>query len=167
MLRDNINPPSPEKKEIESLGRIFREGDKVIQQKNIDSVSNGETGMITKIAPNDEGTIIINIDFGHDRVVDYKKEDLEMIDWSYAMTVHKSQGSEANVVIFNLLDEHGIMLKRNLLYTAITRAKKKVYIIGTMTAIQRAVMSGESNEDKRNTLLSSKIRFFMQEEKAA
>lgn len=167
LLRDNINPPSPEKKEIESLGRIFREGDKVIQQKNIDSVSNGETGMITKIAPNDEGTIIINIDFGHDRVVDYKKEDLEMIDWSYAMTVHKSQGSEANVVIFNLLDEHGIMLKRNLLYTAITRAKKKVYIIGTMTAIQRAVMSGESNEDKRNTLLSSKIRFLMQEEKAA
>lgn len=167
LLRDNINPPDPNKKEIESLGRLFREGDKVIQLKNVDSVSNGETGMITRIAPDDEGTLIVNIDFGHDRVVNYKQEDLEMIDWSYAMTVHKSQGSEANVVIFNLLDEHGIMLKRNLLYTAITRAKKKVYIIGSMSAIQTAVLSGESNEDRRNTLLSSKIRFFMKQEKAA
>ena len=94
-------------------------------------------------------------------------DDLDLIDWSYAMTVHKSQGSEADTVIFNLLDGHGIMLKRNLLYTAITRAKKKVYIIGSMSAIQKAVSSGLSNEDRRITLLSPLIRYFVEKKKAA
>ena len=177
-LRDFANPPSENKKEIDGgKGKIFREGDKVIQLKNVDAISNGDVGIITKISDeavlDDEGHQVIEnekpkyekkvtIDFGNDRIVSYDKEDLQMIDWSYAMTVHKSQGSEAHTVIFNLLDSHGIMLKRNLLYTAVTRAKKKVIIIGQMSAIEKAVVSGVSEEDRRTTLLSSKIRYFME-----
>ena len=85
----------------------------------------------------------------------------DMLDWSYAMTVHKSQGSEARVVILNLLDGHYKMLKRNLLYTAITRAKVRVYIVGSMTAIEKAVASGVSLDDRRTTLLSQKLRYVM------
>lgn len=160
-MRDEANPPSPDKAEVVYGSKIYREGDKIIQLKNVDNISNGDIGFITKIYK-DENRTFVKIDFGHERIVDYSMDDLDLIDWSYAMTVHKSQGSEADTVIFNLLDGHGIMLKRNLLYTAITRAKKKVYIIGSMSAIQKAVSSGISNEDRRITLLASTIRYFVE-----
>lgn len=167
LIRDEVNPPDKNKKEIQFINRVYREGDKVIQLKNIDNISNGDVGFITKIydETTEKGTITqkIKIDFGHSRIVTYTVEDLEMIDWAYAITVHKSQGSEANTVIVDLLDGHGIMLKRNLLYTAVTRAKKKVYIIGTMSAIEKAVKSGMSEEDRRQTLLAAKIRYFMEQ----
>lgn len=165
-MRDEANPPSPEKAEVVFGNKTYREGDKIIQLKNVDNISNGDIGFITKIYE-DKNKTFVKIDFGHDRIVDYSMDDLDLIDWSYAMTVHKSQGSEADTVIFNLLDGHGIMLKRNLLYTAITRAKKKVYIIGSMSAIQKAVSSGLSNEDRRITLLSPLIRYFVEKKKAA
>ena len=158
LLRDTVNPPSPDKKEITYKAKIFREGDKVIQLKNVDNISNGDVGRIIAVKTGENP--VATIDFGHGRTKDYTEKDLEIIDWSYAMTVHKSQGSEANVVIFNLLEGHGRMLKRNLLYTAITRAKKKVYIIGQQSAIDKAVASGVSREDTRNTLLASKIKYF-------
>jgi exodeoxyribonuclease V alpha subunit len=174
LLRDSVNPPADNKAEINTDGRIFREGDKVIQLKNVDNIANGDVGIITKIGteraveftddgePSEKVKELITIDFGHDRIVKYEKDDMKLVDWSYAMTVHKSQGSEANTVIFNIMDGHGIMLKRNLLYTAITRAKKKVYIIGTMSAIQKAVQSGVSDEDRRCTLLAARIKNIME-----
>jgi len=165
LLRDDVNPASPDKKEITCKSKVFREGDKVIQLQNVDNISNGDVGRIISIQTGETPTA--TIDFGHGRIKDYTEKDLEIIDWAYAMTVHKSQGSEAKVVIFNLLDGHGIMLKRNLLYTAVTRAKVKVYIVGQQSAIDKAVVSGVSKEDVRNTLLASKIRYLYNMKKAA
>lgn len=167
-LRDQINPPSPNKKEFKVGLRYYREGDKVMNLKNSEVVSNGEIGMITrffkkKVSEEEdaEKKMVMEVDFGHDKVTYTDEEAMERIDWAYAMTVHKSQGSEAKVVILNLMDGHGIMLKRNLLYTAITRAKQKVYIIGSWSAIRKSVVSGVSIEDRRNTLLAQKLRYLM------
>lgn len=173
-IRDQVNPPSPKKEEFICGNKVFRVADKVIQLKNVDDIANGDIGIITNIGVATEKTpdgtekeeVKVTIDFGHGRIVNYDQDDMKEVDWSYAMTVHKSQGSEANVVIFNILDGHGIMLKRNLLYTAITRAKKKVYIVGSMNAIQIAVNSGVSPEDRRNTMLAQRIKFLMSKRSA-
>ena len=88
---------------------------------------------------------------------------METIDWAYATTVHKSQGSEYKIVIFNIMEGHSIMLKRNLAYTAVTRAKSKVIIIGNKSALVQAIKTGIEDEDKRNTMLA--IRLKMMKEK--
>lgn len=164
-IRDKINPPSPNKSEMTAFGKVFREGDKVMQTKNIDEISNGDIGMITKITGVADKTV--TIDFGDDRVVDYGMADMETVQWAYATTVHKSQGSEYKVVIFNVLDGHSVMLKRNLIYTAVTRAKTKVYIVGSKAALCKAILTGTDDRDKRNTCLAARIRFFYKQAIAA
>ncbi len=155
-IKDIVNPPAPSKKEMTAFGKTFREGDKVMQTKTLDDVSNGDIGYITKIIKKDEPVAII--DFGDDRVVEYYQADLETVDWAYATTVHKSQGSEYKIVIFNIMNGHDIMLKRNLAYTAVTRAKQKVIIIGQKSALVKAIRTGIENEDKRNTLLAERLK---------
>lgn len=145
-----------------AFGKIFREGDKVMQTKTTDDISNGDIGYITKIIGSDGEQIAI-IDFGDERVVEYYQSDMETIDWAYATTVHKSQGSEYKIVIFNIMEGHSIMLKRNLAYTAVTRAKSKVIIIGNKSALVQAIKTGIEDEDKRNTMLA--IRLKMMKEK--
>ena len=156
IIRDKVNPPSDNKAEVTAFGRLFREGDKVMQTKNVEEISNGDIGYITEIS----GAVDkkITIDFGDDRVVDYEMGDMETVQWAYATTVHKSQGSEYKVVIFNILPGHSVMLKRNLVYTAVTRARQKVYIIGSKEALFRAVLTGMDDKDKRNTMLAQFIR---------
>ncbi len=161
-IKDIINPPTPSKKEMVAFGKIFREGDKVMQTKTTDDISNGDIGYITKIIGSDGEQIAI-IDFGDERVVEYYQSDMETIDWAYATTVHKSQGSEYKIVIFNIMEGHSIMLKRNLAYTAVTRAKSKVIIIGNKSALVQAIKTGIEDEDKRNTMLA--IRLKMMKEK--
>jgi len=168
-IRDLINPHDGKKAEMKVKDKVYRVGDKVINMKNNDIASNGETGMIVGIGPKiftsksgkEEAKKCITVDFGHDKR-DYDLDDAtEMLDWAYAMTVHKSQGSEAKVVILNLMEGHNRMLKRNLLYTAITRAKVRVYIIGQPRAIDIAVRSGVSKSDRRTTMLAQKIKYMM------
>lgn len=86
----------------------------------------------------------------------YKGNDLGEISLAYAVTVHKSQGSEYDTVIIVLVNSHSIMLQRNLLYTAVTRAKKKVILVGTKAALQRAVRA--TDKSKRYTLLAQRLK---------
>lgn len=159
-IRDSVNPPAPNKKEVMAQNRLFRVGDKVMQTRNVDEISNGDIGYITNIFSSGSNAEI-QIDFDDDRIVVYDISEMENIIWAYATTVHKSQGSEYKVVIFNILDGHSVMLKRNLLYTAVTRARQKVYIVGCKAAIIRAVLTGTDDKDKRNTLLGCRLQHML------
>ena len=158
-IQDIINPPAPNiKAEISAFGKKFRVYDRVMQTKTDDEadVTNGDIGTITAIIGHGEDATIV-IDFGDDRVVNYSTSDLETVDLAYATTVHKSQGSEYKIVVFNIMEGHSIMLKRNLVYTAVTRAKKKVIIVGEKTALIKAICNGVDDTDKRNTMLSYRL----------
>ena len=130
----------------------FSVGDKVMQIKNSEDVANGDIGYITSISEQD-GELIATINFG-DRVLDYKKKNMEEIIHAYACTIHKSQGAEFDTIIIPILKEHGIMLERALFYTAITRAIKRVIVITSNgnTYIKRAI--DEMKKIERGTLLS-------------
>lgn len=154
-IHNLINPPNAYKAELIVNGTVYRVGDKVMQTKNKDNVSNGDIGYITKI---NTAATEITVDFGF-QVVEYTISDLEMLEHAYATSVHKSQGAEYEVVIINLLNTHKIMLWRNLIYTAITRAKRKVIIVGQKDAIETAIKNSTNKECKRNTLLAVRLRF--------
>lgn len=105
LLREKINPPAPDKAEVVHGTRRFRCGDKVMQIKNCDEISNGDVGYITKICKvGDETTV--TIDFGDGRMAEYDTSQLDMLDLGYASTIHKSQGSEYRSVIINLQCAH-------------------------------------------------------------
>lgn len=95
------------------------------------------------------------MEFSDARTVEYGKEDLDIVELSYAMTIHKSQGSEYDTIILPILTSFYIMLRRNLIYTAITRAKKKVILVGQKQALYMAIHRNDI--DKRNTLLGERI----------
>ena len=99
--------------------------------------SNGDLGRITDFYTDEEGTVKTVIEFPDGRVVTYETEDLEMIEHANAITIHKSQGSECDIVIIPWVRAFYMMLKRNILYTGITRAKKKVYLVGNGTQSAR------------------------------
>lgn len=188
IIRDIVNPPAPDKQEVLTLGgkKLFRLGDRVMNMKNVmkenlfrkrttmkddgsieEMIANGDIGVISKLEKKvftvddrPKITHVATIDFGHQRVVEFDESEMgAQLEWAYAMTVHKSQGSEADVVIFNLLEGHGPMLLRNLIYTAITRAKKKVYLVGTKEAIKIAVGRDMEVVQKRNTMLAQELRY--------
>lgn len=160
-IRDEINPAKSGKAEYAIGKRVFREGDKVVQLKNIMkdgvSISNGDIGYISTIESGNGKTKVI-VSFSMNRVAEYEPFELEDLDLAYATTIHKSQGNQARVVILDILDAHSIMLRRNLLYTAITRAEERVYIVGQKSAISKAISIGVRDEDKRITNLASLIR---------
>ena len=135
---------------MKSLGRIFRVGDRIIQTRNNEDVSNGEVGIISRIYTDDDGERLVDITLLDGREVTYNDELMENVDLSYCITVHKSQGGEFSTVIIPLLKEHYVMLRRNLLYTAISRAKKKVILIGQSQAVYMAIH--KNDVDKRNTV---------------
>ena len=141
-VHDSVNPPSAEKKQIKVGNTLFRVGDKVIQTKNSLYVANGDVGYITKIIPNKDPLFAqFTIDFGEKRIVEYFGREMDKIQLAYSTTVHKSQGSEYDSVILNIQREHSILLKRNLIYTAITRAKKKIVIVGDKFVLLNAAKS--------------------------
>lgn len=151
-LQDALNPPDDEKRERKYIDRTFREGDRVMQMKNNydlewrvygkygvaveegKGIFNGDIGVIKRIHPE---TSEIEIEFFPDRIVFYPFSSLSDLDLSYAVTIHKSQGSEYEAVIIILLNGPGQLLNRNLLYTAITRAKRCVVIIGEREVFYR------------------------------
>lgn len=161
ILQMYLNPPSDRKKEKEHGVIVFREGDKVMQIKNnyqleweirskyglcIDKgtgVFNGDTGIIEEINDFAE-TITVNFDEG--RMVEYSYKLLDELELAYAVTIHKSQGSEYPAVVIPLLSGPRMLMNRNLLYTAVTRAKKCVTIVGDDTTFEQMI---ENNSQQR------------------
>ena len=152
-IRDAINPPSLQP-EVTKGDRTFRVGDKVMQTENSGDVSNGDIGYIRAIEKG-YGDTTVYIDFGDRRLKEYDLEDLSKIELGYATTIHKSQGSEYDSVIINLQCAHSIMLTRPLIYTAVTRGKKRVIIVGERRAACIAIK--KTDTEKRGTCLAQRI----------
>lgn len=148
-LQDRLNPSSLSKAEVETEKVIYREGDRVMQiSNNYDrdwkketgetgkGVFNGDIGVISSI---NKETKEVYVDFEDGRRAKYAKSDYEELVLSYAITIHKSQGSEFDVVVIPVISGPPMLLTRNLLYTAVTRAKKMVVLVGTKQCIGRMV----------------------------
>lgn len=154
-IHELVNPTTSMRPELKVGTRIYRLGDRVLQTKNKGDISNGDVGFIKSVFIGEDNDSTATIEFSGERVVTYAIEDLDMIEPAYAMTIHKSQGSEYPVVILPMLKSFYIMLKRNLVYTAITRAKSKVILIGQKSALFMAIHKNDI--DERNTLLGDRI----------
>ncbi len=155
LLREKVNPPAEGKTEITVGTHKFRCGDKVMQVKNHEDVSNGDIGYITRIYSLGDDTTVV-VDFGDGRMMEYDSSELDMLDLGYASTIHKSQGSEYKSVIINLQCAHYIMLTRPLVYTAITRGKENVIIVGERKALCMAI--NKTDTEKRGTCLAGRLQ---------
>lgn len=154
-MQDRLNPGASGVPEIVRAGRVFRAGDKVMQLRNDydRSVFNGDIGILLEIVGNTHKAVV---DFLDGRVVVYEQGDLDQLTHAYAISVHKSQGSEYPVVIIPLVTQHYMMLQRNLLYTGVTRGKRLVVLIGSRKAVSMATEN--SMTAKRWTWLAERIR---------
>ena len=173
ILQRYLNPAEPGKTETEINGRLFRTGDKVMQIKNnyqiewevstrygltVDrgtGVFNGDMGVITEIDPYTES---LEVEFDEGRKVKYSFEMTEELELAYAITVHKSQGSEYPAVILPLLPGPRLLYNRNLLYTAVTRAKRCLTIVGSDVTFQEMIQN--KSEQERYTSLAERIKEF-------
>ena len=153
-IQNIINPHKKGKAEVTLGKRIFREGDKVMQIKNFEDVSNGDVGYVKKITAVENEAYVL-VDFGDGRIKEYDSSDLDMLDLGYASTIHKSQGSEYKSVIVNLQCAHYTMLNRPLIYTAITRGKDKVTIVGERRALCISIQKNDT--EKRGTCLAKRL----------
>lgn len=174
ILQQQLNPPSKDKKEKEAHGTIFREGDKIMQIRNNyqmewecrnkygiltdrgTGIFNGDCGIVKQI---NEFASVVTIEFDEGRMVDYKFAQLEELELAYAITIHKSQGSEYPAVVIPLLSGPQMLMNRNLLYTAVTRAKNCVTIVGSPRMVD--LMIDNESETKRYSSLSERINEFI------
>lgn len=174
ILQQYLNPPDEHKKEARIGERLFREGDKVMQIKNnyqaewviegyhgvrIDEgkgIFNGDTGVIKYI---DTYSHLVSVIYDENRRVDYDYSSMDELELAYAVTIHKSQGSEYPAVIIPLLGGPKLLFNRNLLYTAITRAKRTVTILGREDTLFE--MIDNVNDEERYTGLTDRIREVM------
>ena len=173
ILQRYLNPPDAKKTEREINGRLFREGDKVMQIRNnyqlewevctkfgltVDKgmgIFNGDMGIVTEI---NEYTETVEVEFDESRKVKYSFDMTEELELAYAITVHKSQGSEYPAVVIPLLPGPRLLYNRNLLYTAVTRAKRCLTIVGSDQTFQEMIQN--KNEQSRYTSLAERIREF-------
>ena len=151
MIQESANPQQKGKPQLQVGERIFRVNDRVIHRRNNYDlgVFNGDIGVIRAI-DNEELTCTVSF-FPNDREILYKRDDIPELDLAYAITIHKSQGSEFESVIIPVLTQHFKMLFRNLIYTALTRAKGFAVLVGTRKALAMAVKNRDSS--KRQTSL--------------
>lgn len=140
---------------FQHFGHYYCQGDPVIQIKNADGIYNGEIGVVAATEPDKAHVQFI----GSDALTVYTQETAGLLELAYALTVHKSQGSEFPLVIVPALKEHTFMLSRNLLYTAITRAKCRVVIVGNMWALKKAIMTEDIST--RCTHLAERMREYV------
>lgn len=149
-LQNVFNPESKSKKEIIINNVVYRENDKVIQLSNMpdENIFNGDIGYIETIKNGSKKEIYINFD---GNIVRYTPANFQKFKHAYAISIHKSQGSEFDTVIIPLVNNYGKMLYRKLIYTAVTRVKKKLYLIGEIEALEKAIQNNESNI-RRTTL---------------
>jgi exodeoxyribonuclease V alpha subunit len=155
-IQDRFNPESFLLKKDKFA---FKQWDKVMQLKNNyeKEVFNGEQGIVSHYN-SEMKLLIVNYD---GKLVEYDHTELEEITLSYAVSVHKAQGSEYDVLILVLLPSHSIMLNRELFYTAVTRAKKKIFLISDEVTIQRAILNSAPSE--RKTLLPKRLKEVFEE----
>ncbi len=154
-LREALRSPDSDPIEVERFGWKYRAGDKVMQTENDygRDVFNGDLGSVESI---DQGQQKMAIKFeGHPASIDYPYADLDRVMPAYAVTIHKSQGSEYPAVIVPISTHHYVMLRRNLLYTAITRGRKLVVIVGQKWALQKAVE--EASDLRRYSTLQERL----------
>ena len=156
MIQESANPPQKGKRQLRVGEKIFRVGDRVIHRRNNYDlgVFNGDIGVIQEI-DNVELTCVVSF-FPHQRLVEYKREDIPELDLSYAITIHKSQGSEFGAVIIPVLTQHFKMLFRNLIYTGLTRARKLAVLVGTRKALAMAVKNQDTSQ--RQTYLKELLQ---------
>ncbi|ACY18225.1 ATP-dependent RecD-like DNA helicase [Haliangium ochraceum] len=154
-LQERLTPAVDEQHQVTRGERSYRVGDKVMQLENDydRGVFNGDIGVIFEIAGERKKVLV---DYMDGRVVGYEARDLDQLTHAYAISVHKSQGSEYPVVVLPLATQHYIMLQRNLLYTAVTRGKSLVVIVGSAKAVRRAVEN--QTNTARWTWLAERIR---------
>ena len=152
LLQDTFNPKSPLKKELHLGNKILREGDKVLQLKNQqdDDVYNGDIGILREIDEKEKNIIAL---YG-DSYISYPFDNLNNITLAYATSIHKAQGSEYRNIYLPISNQHMGMLDKRLIYTAITRAKSKLYIIGSKQIIEKAI---KRERKERQTGLKEKI----------
>ena len=170
ILQRSLNPPDPSKKEKEFREHLFREGDKVMQVKNnyqmeweirgkygipVDKgvgVFNGDTGILKEINEFAETALV---EFEDGRFADYSFKQLEELELAYAITIHKSQGSEYPAVVLPLLSGPQMLMNRNLLYTAVTRARKCVTVVGSEEIFSQMIRN--EKQQKRYSSLDEQI----------
>lgn len=151
-FREKTRKPLPA--ELAYGTTTFRIGDKVIQTRNNydKNIFNGDTGIIQGIAPDSSG---LTVNFSGEPI-EFTKGELSEIQLAYAISIHKSQGSEYPIVVIPLLKQHFMMLQRNLVYTGITRARSKVYLVGSVDAYSMAIRNNE--QQVRRTHLQARLR---------
>ena len=155
LLQEAVNPGNGGV-EMSCGDVVFRKGDKVMQIKNTESVSNGDIGRVEDVWLGEDGKAELSVTYSEDRSQVYREEDMEMLVHAFAITVHKSQGCEYPVVIMPVLPAFYRMLKRNILYTAVTRASAAVYLVGSTASVVQAIH--RSDVERRNTKLALRIR---------
>ena len=156
ILQEEVNPHRGNDPVIVIGSREFRLNDRVLQWENNETSSNGDTGVITDIYEDEDDGMTAVIRWDNGNTVQAHRENFESISLAYALSVHKSQGSEYESVIIPMLSEQSCrLIRRNLLYTAVTRAKKRCIIVGDIQAVEKAVCA---ESGKRKTLLAERIR---------
>lgn len=157
LLRDVLRPEISENTPFfERKGLRFYEGDKVMYTRNTQQLTNGDIGTILSVVKGKEELLVKCSFNGED--IELQDEELSYLDLAYAMTVHKSQGSEQKAVIMIADKAHKILLKRNLLYTGVTRAKEVLYLVGQTQAVDMAIDTLDSVY--RRTKLGALIDFY-------
>lgn len=177
ILQRYLNPPDQKKKEKEMGDRLFREGDKVMQIRNnyqleweirgkygipVDKgvgVFNGDTGILKEI--NDFSEMAL-VEFEDGRYAEYSFKQLEELELAYAITIHKAQGSEYPAVVIPLLSGPRMLMNRNLLYTAVTRARKCVTIVGSTETFEEMIRN--EKQQMRFSSLDLRIQELCEEE---
>jgi exodeoxyribonuclease V alpha subunit len=143
-LQDELNPKRPAEPFVEKFGWQFRIRDKVIQTENDydKEVYNGDIGQVTRIDPV-EGELAVKFE---NREVTYDYSELDELALAYAITIHKSQGSEFPAVVIPVSTQHYLLLQRNLIYTGVTRGKRLVVLIGQRKALEMAVRNNRTEQ---------------------
>ncbi len=151
LLQDELNPGE----DLDFAPKNFRLGDKVMQTRNDyeKGVYNGDIG---EIVAADKSLDQLEVQYPEYGVISYEKDDIKALELAYAITIHKSQGSEYKAVIIPLVNQHYVMLKRNLIYTAVTRSRELVFLVGSRRALGIAINNDQ--ESRRHTTLAKRLK---------
>lgn len=162
-LQKKLNPPSPEKNELKRKFNVYREGDRIIQLKNNydKEVFNGDLGWIKEIDP-DAQELFIEFDGNH---VILEASELDELNLAYAISVHKSQGSEYPAIVMPIVTQHFMLLQRNLLYTGLTRARQLAVLIGSDRAFQIGLNNATAGQ--RSTHLAHRLQTLFDQNRLA
>ncbi|MBX6396010.1 MAG: AAA family ATPase, partial [Alicyclobacillaceae bacterium] len=157
-LQEALNPPGPGKPEVRVGNRVLRLGDRVMQIRNDyqKEVFNGDVGRVVAVDPEERDVVVEYPDGSGARRVWYRDGEWEDLQLAYALSVHKSQGSEYDAVMMPVVPAHAAVLERSLLYTAVTRARRLVVLAGDSRALRQAVSRVRARG--RSTLLAARLR---------